>query len=305
MGYRYPGTVADVAWARPAVIPDDLIMNYSGPAFCGLDQVKAWGKPYLLGYESSTTRAYAGGGAAIPDAQQLLGVARTLPGYIESGCGFWFCAADTPNSPDHVLGWIREYGAEFARQIHAVCGVVPILAYGNRAAASAACAGIADAGGRPYPWGVGTWGYGEGGAPNSGPSESDAALVQSGNTPGRAEGTDLNWRYVDLAELRPYGLDVAAAPPVTVGTNEGDEMELIAATSDGPVSWTGAQRVRKGNAYLFLGDSVLEVPVTQWYGQTGPGLAFPRGLSAAMPGAQIEALWTDKDRTRGFIPKAA
>lgn len=214
-------TGADVAWARPADIPADVILNYSGPAFAGLEQIRAWGKPYLLGFESTTTRAYAGYDAGVVDAQQLRGVAATIPGYLESSCGAWYCAADERSTPAWALGGITDYGRAF-RDVFGP--TVPLIGYGNPDARRAAAAGS----GAPFlPWGIGTWGEGEGGYPNQPPASSECALVQSGNTAGPAPGTDLNWLYQPLELFRAYG-GPAGAPPSSSTSDRGvADMECL------------------------------------------------------------------------------
>lgn len=220
MGARTGQTGADVAWARPSEIPADLILGYSGPARPTVEQINAWGKPFLLGFESATTRAYAGRDAGIADAQWHESRARDL-GY-PADCGTWVCAADTPSTPAVFWPAIRDY---FAAWRSVIGPTRPLLAYGNRDAVREALAG-----GATLAWGVGTWGYGETswGAP---PAESDAHLIQSGNNPGPAEGTDLNWLYCPL-ELFAAWHGPTPAPTPTPSEKKGPDMLFIAHTLD-------------------------------------------------------------------------
>lgn len=229
MTARLPLLCGDVAWGARGLSmgPYDLVNGYSGPAFPGLDQIHAWGKPFLLGFESATTRAYAGGDAGAVDAQELIGVARTLPGYLEAHCGFWMCAADANSTPAWALGNITDYFRRASLEILSA-GWVPArgFGYGNRDAAMAATDGIVAAGLPGDEWGVGTWGYGEGGGTNQLPGDSDAALVQSGNTPGLVDGTDLNAMYQPLDYFGAYGGPAADVPSAPTAPPE-DEMLIV------------------------------------------------------------------------------
>jgi len=227
MNDRTDRIAADVAWSRPPDIPADLILNYSGPAFAGVEWINRWGKPYLLGFESTTTRAYAGGDAGAVDARQLLGVMRSIPGYLERRCGFWVCAADSPSTPGWALDQVTEYCRRFAAVIVAEVGEVPALAYGNVDAARAGARGLTAAGAIGREWGVGTWGYGEGGSANRPPRISSAALIQSGNTPGPAEGTDLNWIFTELGAFAAHG-----GPRTTTQPKRKAEDVMLFHTSD-------------------------------------------------------------------------
>lgn len=198
----------DVAWARPPGIPGVLILGYNGAARATKAQIDAWGRPFLCGFESSTTRAYAGGPAGWEDG------GFTVRSFGELGypreCGSWLCAADANATPAQFLGNIEEYGFNYALRLIADGRNGPILCYGNPDAVEALARGIRRAGLVALRWGVGTWGYGEGGGPNMPPAEADAELVQSGNTPGQAEGTDLNWLYASVAVFGAWG-----GPPLT------------------------------------------------------------------------------------------
>lgn len=206
MTVRTGEVAADVAWGRPGSIPADLILGYSGPAFPGVAWIQAWGKPFLLGYESTTTRAYAGGDAGAQDADQWVSVARSIPGYLEGRCGFWICCADANSTPAWALPNITEYARRFTVRVVAEVGVpVPGLGYGNPDASAAGAAGITAGGAFGMRWGVGTWGEGEGANPGRPPADSDAALIQSGNTPGPADGTDLDWLYQPLSTFAAFG----------------------------------------------------------------------------------------------------
>ncbi len=205
------GEVAhDVAWSRPPAIPGALILGYNGSARATREQVEAWAKPFLMGFESSTTRAYAGGDAGDADA------GFSCSSFDEVGypreCGSWFCAADTPSTPAQFLGNIEEYAYRYALRMIDGGRSGPLAAYGNPAAVDAACRGITRAGLVALRWKVGTWGMGEGGGPNQPPAEADAELVQSGNTPGQAEGTDLNWLYVLTAVFCAWFGPTTSAP---------------------------------------------------------------------------------------------
>ncbi len=229
MSARTSLVLADVAWARPenlgAVV--DGILGYSGPAFPGLDWIRHWGKPFLLGFESSTTRAYAGGDAGAEDARQLISVARTLPGYIENNCGAWWCSADSPNTPGWAVPGCTEYARRFVLECIGIGWRPTIgLPYGNRDASSAGVAGAIAAGIGSGMWGVGTWNFGEGGGAFQLPSDSDAVILQSGNTPGPADGTDYDALYRPLEELGFYGGPIATTPAVTTQPLE-EHMELV------------------------------------------------------------------------------
>lgn len=221
MNTRTGELAADVAWARPASIPVALILGYNGAARPTMAQVAAWGRPFLCGFESATTRAYAGGDAGEADA------AFSCSSFDELGypreCGSWVCAADSPSTPAQFLPNVREYGRRYALRQIAGGRSGPIAAYGNPAAVEALCAGIRDAGLVALRWGVGTWGYGEGRGPNMPPDDADCELMQSGNTPGPAEGTDLNWLYAPVSAFAPLG-GPAAPPPAK---KKGHHMELV------------------------------------------------------------------------------
>lgn len=191
----------DIAWARPASIPCPLI-NYSGPAFAGLEQLLAWGQPFIIGFESSTTRAYAGYAEGRVDARALLDVLRTIPDYLSGNYSTWMCAADANSTPAWALPGVQDYFAGAADEFLAI-GYRPKITfgYGNPEASAAAVAGVNGRGLRGERWGIGTWREGEGGGPNQPPAVSTAAMLQSGNTPGPAEGTDLDWLYLPIAQL--------------------------------------------------------------------------------------------------------
>lgn len=267
MTVRTGEIAADVAWARPPVIPAALILGYSGPAFAGLGQIQSWGKPFLLGYESITTRAYSGTDGGIADAQQLISVARTIPGYVEGNCGLWFCAADENSTPAWALSFITEYAAAFTATVRAVGWYPQVeLPYGNPEAFNAALAGIAQAGGTGGAWGVGTWRCGEGGGPNQPPADSDAWLLQSGNTPGPADGTDLDWLYVPLDKFGAWG---GPAPTPLIALE--DNMNIIISPSH-CFSIQGSVKLRD-----FVGDrSFLGLPADaiDYSHSTTPNIAF-------------------------------
>lgn len=208
MGDRLADVViADVAWgARGVAIPAQALHVYSGPAWPGMAQLNAWALPWMIGYEGTEERAYGGAPAADQDMPQLIGRLRNeCPDYMTLGCGFWFCGADRSSTPEWALPLVAEYGARMVA-IALDNGWVPraALCYGNRAVSFAGCANIVQI--PRGPWGVGTWGFGEGGGPYMLPASSDAWVLQSGNTPGPVPGdTDFNGCYVDLAALGYYG----------------------------------------------------------------------------------------------------
>lgn len=214
------GIACDIAWARPATIPCPII-NYSGPAFAGVEQLAAWGQPYMVGFESATTRAYAGGDAGAEDARALLDVLRTIPGYLEGNHSTWMCAADANSTPAWALPGVTDYFARAADEFLAV-GYRPHITfgYGNPEASRAARAGIATRGLRGERWGIGTWREGEGYGANTPPAASTAAMLQSGNTPGPADGTDLDWLYLPLEELGFYGGPAGGALSIDVSQED-------------------------------------------------------------------------------------
>lgn len=266
----------DIAWARPPSVDPFVGMSiYSGPAFPGLDWIRRWNVPVLLGYEGTEERAYAGGDAGAEDARQLIGIAHTLPGYIESGCGFWMCAADRPSTPSWALPNITEYFHRAALELLAV-GWIPArgLGYGNRDASLAATDGIVAAGIPGDEWGVGTWGGGEGRGANQLPGDSDAALLQSGNTPGLVDGTDTNGMYQPLEYFGAYG-----GPRATATTEKAKEadMDLVVV----PLPWGGHL------ARLMLADGYK---IDQWASDgtdTTEAFGIPRGVSEAARGANL------------------
>lgn len=280
MAARTGQTGADVAWARPPVIPADLILGYSGPARPTVEQINAWGKPFLLGFESATTRAYAGWDAGIADAQWHESRAREL-GYPPE-CGTWVCAADTPSTPAVFWPAIRDY---FAAWRSVIGPTRPLLAYGNRDAVREALAG-----GATLAWGVGTWGYGETswGAP---PAESDAHLIQSGNNPGPAEGTDLNWCYAPLEVFGAWHGPTATipAPPSEPVPEEENSMRYVIKGG------THSARLHGQDLMVTDGDSVQLLPAGTWELTDLAHCAW-----MPMDAQKAEEIWFDKDRTRGL-----
>lgn len=232
MNQRTGEIAADAAWPAADQGPNPpvaLMLVYNGSARPPRPVVDAWNRPTLMGFESSTTRAYAGGDAGEQDSGW------SCDRYDEWGygrdLGSWVCAADTPSTPGQFLPNITEYGRRYALRQIAGGRFGPITWYGNPAAVEAACAGCRAAGVIALRWGVGTWGYGEGGGPNQPPAQADAELIQSGNTPGPlAVPSDLNWLYVVVSTFAAYAGGAAPAP--TPKTTEGYEM-LAVVVGDG------------------------------------------------------------------------
>lgn len=296
MNARTPLIAADVAWgARGIGIPAELILGYSGPAYAGLDQIRAWAKPFLLGYESTTTRSYAGGDAGQADIEQLISVARTIPGYLKGGCGFWMCAADETSTPAWAWPGITDYFRRATARYLAEIGQPPAVPpYGNRDAVAAAHAGIVAGGGIPLDWGVGTWGYGEGRGANQPPDVSDAAMLQSGNTPGPAEGTDLDWLYVPLERFRAWGGPTPAPSPLP-STSEEDDMRIVVGQVFGRQGWI---------AWKVAGNQILK----QWaeYNGTSGGPAvndIPPAVAAyvARAGYHYDVSFLDPDEMHELV----
>lgn len=210
MNTRTGELAADVAWARPGGIPVALIAGYNGPARPTVEQIKAWDRPFLCGFESDVVRSYAGGAAGEVDA------AFSCRSFDELGyprdCGSWVCAADASSTPAQYLANIEEYGYRYALRMMIGGRFGPILVYGNPDAVEALCRGIRRTGLVALRWGVGTWGYGEGRGPDQPPNEADVELLQSGNTPGPAEGTDLDWLYASLEVFHAWGGPTTPTP---------------------------------------------------------------------------------------------
>lgn len=189
---------------HPGKVPVALANIYSGAARPDPATIKGWGVPVLLGFEATTTYSYGGAGNVDAAADQLLGAAQAI-GY-PSGCGFWICAADENSTPAQYLPNIEAHFGRWRERL----GPVPITPYGNPDAIYAAARG---AGGLINLWGVGTWNGGEGGGPNQPPAQSPFSLLQSGNTPGPAPGTDLDWLYVPVANFAAWGGPAPAPAP--------------------------------------------------------------------------------------------
>lgn len=266
MNDRTGEIAADVAWSRPAAIPAALILGYNGAARADRAQVDAWGRPFLMGFESATTRSYAGGDAGEADA------AFSCRSFDEVGypleCGSWVCAADSSSTPGQFLANIEEYGYRYALRMIAGGRTGPITAYGNPDAVEAMCRGIRRAGLLAIRWGVGTWGYGEGRGANQPPNEADAELVQSGNTPGPAEGTDHNWLYADVATFAAWGGPAPAPPDLSWLVAEEDDMQQYAvvsgSTPDTPLFqvWNEAGAVRVKRAIPSGADRLVVADLT-------------------------------------------
>ena len=236
MSARTGELAADVAWARPPAIPVALICGYNGSARPSAEQVAAWGRPFLCGFESDVVRSYAGGDAGEADA------AFSCRSFDELGypreCGSWVCAADASSTPAQYLANVTEYGRRYALRMIAGGRPGPLLAYGNPAAVEAMVAGFRAAGVTGLRWGVGTWGYGEGRGPNQPPAEADVELLQSGNTPGPADGTDLDWLYAPVDVFRAWG-GPAPSEPVTPSRKKPPKMWIAhVASTHGCDLWT-------------------------------------------------------------------
>lgn len=287
----------DIAWARPwSVAPYVGMSIYSGPAFPGLEWIRRWNVPVILGYESTEERAYSGEAGGRVDARQLISVARTLPGYVEAGCSFWMCAADRSRTPAWALPQITGYFRVATLEI-LDSGWAPArgFGYGNRDAALAATDGIVAAGVAGDEWGVGTWLYGEGSWPNALPAESDAALLQSGNTPGLVDGTDCNAMYQPLSYFAAYGGPAAEPEPVVIPTQPDDEEDSMRylVTSDGG-------HAKKNDIVCTDGDSIwVGFRAGEWDPFTNNPLAHCSWMP--MSGEHIDEVWHDKDRTRNYV----
>lgn len=181
------------------------VLVYCGPARPSvpwLHEMVDNGVAVIFIFESSTTRAFAGYDAGVADAKYTLSRVREV-GYPDE-CGIAVCAADTPN----VSGYEGQIAAYF-QGWESVTGPRIKISYGSIVANNAAASGGAEG-----PWGVGTWGYGEASWANARPSDPRGAwLIQSGNTPGPLPDTDLNWLYVPLSQLQPWGGSTAAPTP--------------------------------------------------------------------------------------------
>lgn len=224
MNARTGEIALDVAFTKfGGEAPVALVLSYNGPALPTREQAAEWNRPLLLGFESSTTRAYAGGDAGETDSGFSC-FAFDQWGYPRD-CGSWCCAADTPNTSPQFVPNIEEYGYRYAlRQI--VGGRLgPITWYGNPTAVEAACAGTRRAGLVAIRWGVGTWGYGESGS-GAPPAESNCELLQSGNNPGPRPATDLDWLYAPVALFRAMGGPAGGGAPAAPA-NRGSSMEIV------------------------------------------------------------------------------
>lgn len=246
----------DVAWARPPAIPGALILGYNGAARPTKAEIDAWGRPFLCGFESATTRSYAGGDAGWADGEFSVRSFAELGYPIE--CGSWVCAADSPSTPAQFLPNVEAYGLNYARRLIAAGRLGPLLVYGNPDAVEALCRGVRAAGLVALRWGVGTWGYGEGGGANMPPAQADAELVQSGNTPGQADGTDLNWLYAAVAVFGAWG-----GPPLTstIELYLEDGMTLF---YTGPDKDNADQWYRDADGLLVKIDPLLAIACGAW-----------------------------------------
>ena len=225
-GPRTGQIAGDVAFGTPGAIPTDLICGYSGAAAKPRAQIDAWGRPYLPGFESDPVRAYAGGnGYGAADADQLVGY-MDREGF-PPGNGYWFCAADSPSTPAQYLANVTAYAQDFVTRMRAHGRTGPGTPYGNRAAIFAARDGVIAAGSPVNLWGVGPWGFGEGGYANQPPDTCDADLLQSGNTPGPAPGTDLDWLYAPISRFAALG-----GPPTPASSSEEEPVDYIEKKSD-------------------------------------------------------------------------
>jgi hypothetical protein len=222
----------DVAWAWDGIPPRPPVamMNvYNGSARPSRAAVDSWGVPTLMGFESAVDRAFAGGDAGEADANFSIGRFAEWGYPLEAGS--WCCAHDGNGTPSWALGNIEDYAFRYARRMVAAGRTGPIAGYGNPAAVEAFRRGCARAGVESPRWGVGTWGYGEGGYANAAPAFADCEQLQSGNTPGMYAGTDHNWLYAPVSVFRPYGL-VVDDEPVPAPTGD-DDVTYLETRADG------------------------------------------------------------------------
>jgi hypothetical protein len=174
------------------------------------------------------------------------------------------CAADASSTDAFYVSNITQYFAAW----RSVLGASRVIwAYGNPTAVEAAIAG-----GATIRWGVGTWGYGEGGGPYQMPTSSGADILQSGNTPGPADGTDYNALYAPLSTFAAWG-GPSPTPPV-VDSQEGSEMEVAV----GPTFPSGHLAIVVDNA----GDEVARwqsdgTAATETYGIPNQVTTVPKG----------------------------
>lgn len=204
--------------------PVALVCSYNGAALPPKARVDGWQRATLLGFESSTTRSYAGGDAGETDSAFSASVFDAW-GYPRE-CGSWVCAADAPSTDPVFLPNCEDYGYRYALRQLAAGRSGPILVYGNPAAVEAVCRGIRRAGLVALRWGVGTWGYGEGRGADQPPSSADCELLQSGNTPGPIAATDLDWLYAPVNVFAAYNGPASSTPNPAPPPVEGD-MELL------------------------------------------------------------------------------
>lgn len=209
----------DVAFTKfSGEAPVALVVSYNGPALPTREQAAEWNRPLLLGFESDTTRAYAGGDAGERDSAFSCGVFDSW-GYPRD-CGSWVCAADTPNTSAQFLPNIEEYAFRYAVRQLTGGRFGPLAGYGNPEAVEAFCRGVRRAGFVGLRWGVGTWRYGEtrDGQP---PAVCDVEMLQSGNNPGPRPATDLDWLYAQVAVFAPMG------GPAPTPIFQGDDMPYV------------------------------------------------------------------------------
>lgn len=204
--------------------PGALIASYNGAALPPKSRVDGWARPTILGFESSTTRSYAGYDAGVADAEFSANVFDAW-GYPNE-CGYWVCAADTPSTDQVFVPNITEYHRGFVTRMRQRGYIGPATKYGNPRAVEAACAGARGAGSIGLRWGVGTWGYGEGGGPNQPPATADCEFLQSGNTPGPLPATDLDWLYAPVNVFAAYNGPASGAPSGPVA-QEDDVVHLV------------------------------------------------------------------------------
>lgn len=253
MNTRTGERACDVGFPPHATsLPVALATFYNGAAMPDVSIIQGWNIPALMFFESDPTRAYAGFDAGVTDAQYTRGVAQRI-GYPAT-CGVGFCAADARSTPAQFLANIGQYAAGW----RTVFPVVPLTPYGNPDARRAAAAG---AGGAVNQWGIGTWDEGEGGGPNQPPDQSECALLQSGNTPGPAPGTDLDWLYAPVAVFGAWGGPVPTTP-------EEDEVKMYQGDKSGVILLDGANAVRlfqnEIDAYKGVGVPLSVIPQPQF-----------------------------------------
>jgi hypothetical protein len=214
-GARTGLVTLDGAWGVDVNVPSNpavaMCNTYNGAAIPSKAWADSLGRPMLMGFESSVDRAFSGAQGAQQDSPFS---ANRYDGWgYPVECGSWVCAHDGNSTPNWALANIEDYALTYALIQMQRGRSGPITGYGNPAAVEAFRRGVNRAGLDSPRWGVGTWGYGEGGGAYQLPPFADCEQLQSGNTPGPYPATDYNELYADIAVFRPYGLTVAPTPP--------------------------------------------------------------------------------------------